>query len=252
MHWVILCRKERIMNRYGAALCIFLGIFSGISAEASDMIPLEGGLSVPAAGSLQVWNADQSYIGMKAQEFLGHSDTAERAAHMAVARGWAAEGSQEEFTQIMKRILETGRFSQIRMMEKGTVYQAEAVRFSIRYDDLKKLNSMETANRPQWEKVLQGNADGSDLYDGKKKIFSIHQMIPWTEEKSNQGISYKRFLLRGYVFSHGMTFPVQLLVYRFAGPDEFYFLAVVSDETAGKHMTKLLDQSVSGAGRSLP
>ena len=37
------------MNHYAAALFLSLGILSVMPAEASDIIPIQGGLSVPAA-----------------------------------------------------------------------------------------------------------------------------------------------------------------------------------------------------------
>ena len=90
------------MNHYAAALFLSLGILSVMPAEASDIIPIQGGLSVPAAEGLQIWNADRSYLGLKLRALLDSPDAAGFAARRVISNGWVREENRGELTRDYK------------------------------------------------------------------------------------------------------------------------------------------------------
>jgi hypothetical protein len=237
------------VNHYAAALFLSLGILSVMPAEASDIIPIQGGLSVPAAEGLQIWNADRSYLGLKLRALLDSPDAAGFAARRVISNGWVREENRGELTRIIRRVLGNSRFSQIRLTDKGTVYQAEAVRFFISYEDVKYLQGMIVEPVP-FQNICLEDAEKNGYCGNGNRGFYVQQRRPWAAGKSRTGVSYKKAFVKGQIFCEGLVFPVQMLIYSFPESGGVSFLAVVSDETAGEHMIKLLNQSVSNAERS--
>ena len=89
-----------------------------------------------------------------------------------------------------------------------------------------------------------------DIAVTETRGFYVQQRRPWASGKSRTGVSYKKAFVKGQIFCEGLGFPctdADILLPESGGVS---FLAVVSDETAGEHMIKLLNQSVSNAERS--